>query len=488
MSTYTKKSSILTALVSSLFITNSTITSATEKPNFIIIFCDDMGYQDLQCFGAPKIKTPNIDKMAAEGMKFTSFYGQTVCGPARAALMTGSYPIKVAKVINPVQKIDIHPIIHTDEVMIPEILKEQGYTTAAFGKWDLAGHSQTKYNPRFMPNHQGFDYYFGTPSSNDQFVNLLRNEKVILEKAPMASLTKAYTDEAIQFIDKNHKQPFFVYLAHSMPHTKLGVSKPFKGKSAQGLYGDVIEELDFNTGRILDHLKKLGIDNNTYVIFTSDNGPWTVKKAHGGSALPLRSAKTSTWEGGLRIPTIIRAPGRIKAGTVSDLPASHMDLLPTLAHLSGGTVPTDRVIDGRDISKVLHEGNDSTLLDRPFFYYQHTHLQAVRQGKWKLIVPRPAKSTIVPPSWNKMIKASDVIEITTPMLINLDADISEATDVAKANPEVVTALMKQIEWAQLHIGDREKIGKEARFTSENPMIKEQEKQKKKVRKKRKPSE
>ncbi|BDS05862.1 N-acetylgalactosamine-6-sulfatase [Oceaniferula spumae] len=437
--------------------------AAADKPNFVIIFCDDMGYQDLECFGAPKIKTPRIDRMAAEGMKFTSFYGQTVCGPARAALMTGSYPLRVEKVPNPVQKIDIHPIVHTDEVMIPEILKEVGYATAAFGKWDLAGHSQTQFKPDFMPNRQGFDYFFGTPSSNDREVNLLRNEKMVKKKAAMGSLTKAYTDEAIQFIEKNHKQPFFVYLAHSMPHTKLGVSKPFKGKSAQGLYGDVIQELDFHTGRLLDKLKELEIDDNTYVVFTSDNGPWWVKKDHGGSALPLRGAKTSTWEGGLRVPTIIRAPGKIKAGTVSDQPASHMDFLPTFANLAGGTVPTDRVLDGRDLSKLLEGGSDPELKARTIFYYQHTHLQAVRQGKWKLIVPRPAKPIVVPPSWAKMVPKSDLVEITKPMLIDLDADISEQKDVANAHPEVVESLMKQIEWARRDIGDREQIGKNARL-------------------------
>lgn len=448
------------AFISSLFLVTA---SAAEKPNFVIIFCDDMGYQDLQCFGAPKIKTPRIDQMAAEGMKLTSFYGQTICGPARAALMTGSYPIKVSKVVNDEIEFDVHPMIHSEEIMIPEILKKEGYATAAFGKWDLAGHTQTAYMPELMPNHQGFDYYFGTPSSNDRIVNLLRNEKVVKQKAPMGTLTQIYTDEVIEFIDKYKDQPFFVYLAHSMPHTKLGVSKPFKGKSEQGLYGDVVEELDFHTGRLIDHLKKIGVDENTYVVFTSDNGPWAVKKKHGGSALPLRSAKTTTWEGGLRVPTIIRAPGRIKAGTVSDLPASHMDLLPTFTQLAGGEIPKDRVIDGRDISKILHEGHDDSLTSRPLYYYQHTHLQAVRQGKWKLIMPRTAKSKVVPKSWSKMVNPADVVEIIKPMLIDLDADISETTDVSDAYPEVVATLVKQIELAQINIGDRDQVGKEARF-------------------------
>lgn len=458
-----KKLLLASVLALSCTLCLNLVSALTTPPNFVIIFCDDMGYQDLECFGAPKIKTPRIDRMADEGMRFTSFYGQTVCGPARAALMTGSYPIRIAKEKNDSLEFDIHPRIHTDEIMIPEILKEVGYATAAFGKWDLAGHSQTAYIPRLMPNYQGFDYFYGTPSSNDRTVNLLRNEEVVKQKAAMGSLTKAYTDEAIQFIEENHKQPFFVYLAHSMPHTKLGVSNPFKGKSAQGLYGDVIEELDYHTGRLLDHLKELGVDDHTYVVFTSDNGPWWIKKKHAGSALPLRGAKTTTWEGGLRVPTIIRAPGYIKAGIVSDQTASHMDLLPTFAKLAGGDVPTDRVIDGRDLSTLLHEGEDPALKNRPLFYYKHTHLQAVRQGKWKLILPRPAKSTVVPNSWSKMVPASDLVEITKPMLINLDDDISETTDVADAHPEVVESLMKQLELARRNIGDREMIGKEARF-------------------------
>lgn len=436
--------------------------AAREKPNVIIILCDDLGYQDIASFGAPVIRTPRIDQMAAEGMKFTSFYGQTICGPARAALMTGCYPIKIAKVKNPNIELDVHPAIASDEVLIPEILKDQGYATAAFGKWDLAGHSQKKYFPELMPNLQGFDYFFGTPTSNDSHVPILRNDKLIQKRAAMSSLTKSYTDDAIDFINKNYKQPFFVYLAHSMPHTKLGASKGFKGKSAQGLYGDVIEELDHHTGRLLDRLKELGIDDDTYVVFTSDNGPWWVKKEHSGSALPLRSAKTTTWEGGLRVPTIIRAPGRVKAGVVSDIVASHMDLLPTFTTISGGEIPTDRVIDGRDISKLLHEGEDESLSDRPLFYYQHTHLQAVRKGRWKLVMPRSVDDGVVPASWARMVKKSDVINIDTPMLIDLDADIAETTDLASEYPELVETLVKEIEWAQKRIGDREQVGSEAR--------------------------
>lgn len=441
------------------------MAALAQPPNFVIILCDDLGYQDLGCFGSPLIKTPRIDQLAREGMRFTSFYAQPVCGPSRTALMTGCYPLRVAKKDN---RVDLHFYVHTKEVMIPEILKPLGYATAAFGKWDMAGHTQTDFDPALMPNQQGFDYYFGTPSSNDQFVNLLRNEKMIEQHADMATLTRRYTDEAIQFIEDHHTQPFFVYLAHSMPHVKLGASKDFLGKSARGLYGDVVEEIDFNTGRLLDTLKRLAVADHTYVIFTSDNGPWWIKGADGGSALPLRGAKTSTWDGGERVPCIMRAPGIIPAGTVSDELTSTMDLLPTLSKLAGGRAPADRVIDGHDISGPMRGEQNLRIPGNVFFYYQHTQLQAVRSGRWKLVLPRSTATSVVPPTWAKMIAPEDRIEIRQPMLFDLQADIGEGTDVAAAHPEVVAELAKKIEWARNDIGDADRIGRNARFFDPQP--------------------
>ena len=430
------------------------------KPSFIVILCDDLGYQDLGCFGSPLIKTPRIDQMAREGMRFTSFYGQPVCGPSRAALMTGCYPLRIAKKEN---RVDIHFYVHTKEVMIPEILKPLGYATAAFGKWDMAGHTQTDFDPALMPNKQGFDCFFGTPSSNDQSVNLLRNEQMIEQKADMATLTRRYTDEAIEFIKQHHAQPFFVYLAHSMPHTKLAASKDFLGKSARGLYGDVVEEIDFNTGRLLDTLKELGVNDNTYVIFTSDNGPWWIKGKDGGCALPLRGAKTSTWDGGERVPCIMRAPGKIPAGAACDAVTSNMDLLPTLAKLSGGQAPKDRVIDGHDVSGLMHGEKTATMPDNVFFFYQHTQLQAVRSARWKLVLPRSTETSTVPKGWDKMIAPEDRIDIKQPMLFDLDADIGEKKDVSASHPVVMAELMKKIEWAREDIGDFNRAGKHARF-------------------------
>lgn len=436
-----------------------------SKPNFVIIFTDDQGYQDLGCFGSPNIKTPNLDRMAEEGMRFTSFYAQTVCGPSRAALMTGCYPLRVAKRNNMVA---VHPELHTNEITIAEILKGEGYATGCFGKWDLAGHSQTKYVPELLPTKQGFDVYFGTPGSNDSIVNLIRNEELIEKRVSMNTLTRRYTDEAIAFIRKNHKGPFFVYIPHSMPHTKLGVSEKFEGKSERGLYGDVIEELDWNIGRVLDCIKELGLDENTYVIFTSDNGPWYLRGDNGGSSLPLRGAKTSTWEGGLRVPCIMRAPGKIPAGTVCNEMASTLDILPTLAHLAGGLVPDDRTIDGHDITNLIHGRKGAVSPTKAFYYYQNTHLQAVRSGKWKLHIARPAQPPWCP-KWARHIDPKDVFEIKGPMLFDLEHDIAEQTDVAEGNAEVVKELLELVEWARNDIGDYNRAGKNARFYDQDPI-------------------
>ena len=439
-------------------------TPAAGGPNFIIIFTDDQGYGDLGCFGSKTIRTPRLDKMASEGMKFTSFYAQTVCGPSRAALMTGCYPLRVAKRKN---QVDIHPYLHSKEITIAEVLKSAGYATACFGKWDLAGHTQRKYDPSLLPTRQGFDYFFGTPTSNDSVVNLLRNEKVIEKRADMNTLTKRYTDEAIKFITANKAKPFFVYIPHTMPHTRLGASKQFKGKSKRGLYGDVIEEIDWSVGRILDAVKDLSLDDNTYVLFFSDNGPWEIKKAHGGSAGPLRGAKTSTWEGGVRVPCIMRAPGKIPAGKVCDEIASTMDMMPTLAGLAGSKAPDDRSIDGNDIADLMHGKPNAKSPTKAFYYYAHMHLQAVRSGKWKLHLPRPAKPPWAPP-WAWHIKPEDVIKIPKPMLFDLEADIGEKMDVADKNPEVVARLLKLANWARGDIGDYNVAGKNARFYDPEP--------------------
>ena len=459
-------------LLAALFVSTGCKSAATgkiEKPNFIIIFVDDLGYNDIGCFGAKKIKTPHIDSLAKDGMKFTSFYAQTVCGPSRAALMTGSYPLRVATHKN---KVTVHPELHLNEITIAEVLKTRGYATGAFGKWDLAGHSQTRYLKDRLPLHQGFDYYYGTPSSNDSFVNIIRNNKMIELKAPMKDITKRFSNEAISFIKRNKEKPFFVYLAHPMPHVKLASNF---NKSEAGIYGDVVEEIDFYVGKILKTLKEEGLEKSTYVIFTSDNGPWYLghskwhKKIigkdaikHGGSALPLRGAKTSTWEGGLRVPFIVKAPGVVPANTIYKGMGTTMDLLPTLAGLAGAKVPKDRVLDGIDLSKVFH-AEKMEMKDRPFFYYQRTYLRAVRFGKWKLHIPGPRQDM-----WANYYLPKDVVIMKKPMLYDLENDISESKDVAAQNPKVVKQLMKYIEHARNDIGDYNRIGKNARFFDKEP--------------------
>lgn len=449
----------------------SSSAEGERPPNFVVVLVDDMGYSDLGCFGSSLILTPRLDALAEEGMRFTHFYAQHICGPSRTALMTGSHPLRVAEKGNIK---NIHPVVHSEEIMIAEVLKEKGYATGCFGKWDMAGHSQKRFHPELMPNHQGFDYFFGTPSSNDQYVDLYRNEELIEEKADMGTLTKRHTDEVIRFIEKNKEEPFFAYVPYSMVHTRLDASSDFKGKSARGLYGDTVEEIDYNCGRIIDALEQLDLVENTYFLFTSDNGPWLIRNKgrrdgespddHGGSAGPLRSGKVSTWEGGVRVPTILWAPGRVPAKTVCDKLAATIDLLPTFARLAGAEAPTDRTLDGIDISPLFAGDFDEADPERYFAYYFINSLQAVRQGKWKLHLPRPAR-----PPWlgrfsrNGHIAPEDWAGFEEPFLVDLENDPGEAESVANENPEVVARLLLLAEEIRSDIGDHNRVGKNMRF-------------------------
>lgn len=446
-------------------------SAAKRPPNFVVIFTDDMGYQDVGCFGSPDIRTPRLDAMAADGLKLTSFYAQPICGPSRAAIMTGCYPMRVAERGNTKQ---IHPVLHSDEITIAEVLKTKGYATACFGKWDLATHSQKNFLVDLFPTRQGFDSFFGTPSSNDSFVDLYRNEELIEAKTDMATLTKRYTDEAIGFMKDNADRPFFVYLPHTMPHTRLAASTDFKGHSKRGLYGDVIEEIDFNVGRMLDTINTLKITANTYVVFTSDNGPWLIKNKnfadghlpndHGGSAGPLRSGKVSTFEGGVRVPCIVWGPGRVPAGQTCDSIASTMDLLPTLAALAGAKAPTDRVIDGEDIRHLIHGDFEKANPDKAFFYYLRVHLQAVRQGRWKLQLQRETEPIGAAPfGKNNHIGPDDRIGFDVPFLIDLETDIGETTNVADQHQDVVARLLALAERMRADLGDFDRVGNNMRF-------------------------
>ena len=442
--------------------------SSGRKPNFIVFFTDDQGYNDVGCFGSPFIRTPNFDRMACEGMKFTSFYAQPVCGPSRAALMTGCYPIRIGE---PGNKKNQHTVLHPEEITIAEVLKGAGYATGIVGKWHLAGGRSNKYDPKLMPNSQGFDYFFGTPLHNGftrtvehkSFkTQLMRNGQILkdaLDQEGMDSLTGIYTEEAVKFIHSKKDRPFFLYLAHNMPHVPLGASGAFRGRSRRGLFGDVVEELDSSAGQILKTLKALNLDSNTLIVFTSDNGPWIEGHLgdYGGSASPLRGWKMSAWEGGPRVPCIMRWPGRIPAGRVCHETVTTMDLLPTFAGLAGAKLREDRAIDGRDISRLMAGDPDAKSPHEAFYFYNYLRLNAVRSRKWKLVPPRPAK----PPGTGWSGRMIDAVEKT--QLYDLEADIEERNDVADQHPEIVDKLMGLIDKARADLGDHQTVGRGARF-------------------------
>ncbi len=413
-----------------------------KRPNIVIIFADDMGYGDLGSYGNTKTPTPNLDRMARQGMRMTSFYvPQAVCSASRAALLTGRLPNRVgilgALNHNSKNGLGLH------ERTLADLLRTLGYRTALFGKWHL-GHL-----PEHLPTRHGFDEYYGLPYSNDMWpkhptakfpdLPLMEGEKIIGHNPDQSKLTAQYTERAVEFITKNKAGPFFLYLAHSMPHVPLHVSERFAGKSKQGLYGDVLMELDWSVGQILDTLKTLGIDNDTLVIFTSDNGPWLVYGSHGGSAGRLREGKGTAWEGGVRVPFIARWPGQIPAGKTSDEPAMTIDLVPTLARRTGAKLPS-HTIDGRDIWPLLvgEEKARSPHEALPFFWGRQLH--AVRAGEWKLYLPRtyPSMAGRQGKSDGLPVAATSVkagIE-----LFNLKEDLSETRDLADAQPEVVRRL------------------------------------------------
>ncbi len=430
-----------------------------DKPNFIIIFCDDAGYADVGCFGAKGFETPNLDRMAAEGVRFTDFYvAAASCTPSRAALMTGCYPQRVSlpHVLGPKAKIGIS----SEEQTIAELLKSRGYATACYGKWHLGHH------PEFLPKRHGFDDYFGLPYSNDMWprhptnksfpdLPLIEGEKIIEYNPDQTKLTTWYTERAVRFIEKNKDRSFFLYLPHSMPHVPLYVSDKFKGKSKQGLYGDVIMEIDWSAGQILSTLKRLGIDEQTLVMFTSDNGPWLSYGDHAGSARPLREGKGTTFDGGQREPCIIRWPGRIPAGTVCDESASAMDILPTLAKLAGAELPALR-IDGKDIWPLMSGRAGARSPHEALFYYRGWALEAVRSGKWKLHLPHSYRTLggRKGGTGGKPVKYEQAkIGLA---LFDLEKDIGEQHDVSAQHPEVVERLLGLADKIREDLGDSTK--------------------------------
>ena len=401
---------------------------SSQKPNIIFIYCDDLGYGDLGVYGS-RIPTPNIDRLAHEGVLFTQFYSANpVCSPSRAALLTGRYPTRtgVPRVLFPQDKtgLDLH------EVTLANMLKDAGYRTSCIGKWHLGS------APEFLPTQRGFDEYFGIPYSNDMTPRVLLDGTTVVEQtATLETLTPRYTERAIQFIEKDKTKPFFLYLPHTYPHIPLGASPRFKGKSAQGLYGDVIQELDWSTGELLAALKRNGLDNNTLVMFSSDNGPW-----YEGSPGALRGRKGSTYEGGVREPFLARFPGRIPKGIVSKGIAGTVDILPTIASLIGAALP-DVVLDGLDIWPLMTGKKPGIDRREPLLYFDDWNVQCARWGKWKLHFARYNSFVYGPaPSGGRVNLA-----LRNQELYDLENDPQESYDVAAGNPEIVKDIQSRVE-------------------------------------------
>jgi arylsulfatase A len=431
-----------------------------SKPNLVLILIDDMGYGDIAPFGSKLNRTPALDRLASEGMRLTSFLACPVCTPSRAQFMTGCYAKRVSMpaVIFPSCPTGLNP----DENTLPKLLKQQGYATMMIGKWHLGDQKE------FLPTKYGFDHYLGLPYSNDMGggeewpkdniyhgkrppLPLVRDQEVIEVVPPAAQdkLTQRYTDEAVKFIRENKDRPFFLYMPHTAVHVPLHPGDAFKGKSANGTYGDWVEEMDWSVGKVMDAIRELKLDGKTLVLFTSDNGPWLSQGKNGGTAGPLRGGKGSTWEGGVREPTIAWWPGKIAPGTSSDALTANVDVLPTFVKLAGGSVPTDRKIDGVDIWPVL-SGQARESAHGAYYYFNGNRLEAVRLGPWKLAIhPQHLGMGGEKPITAEMIKNHK------PRLYNLVEDIGENKDVAAEHPEIVEQLQKFVAEMDADLGVNE---------------------------------
>ncbi|MEL7586152.1 MAG: sulfatase [Prolixibacteraceae bacterium] len=441
-----------------------------KQPNIILIYVDDMGYGDLSCFGATRYKTPNLDRMANQGVRFTSFYvSQAVCSASRAALLTGCYSnrVGITGALMPTAKIGLNP----EEETIAEVLKKRNYKTAAVGKWHLGHHKQ------FLPLQQGFDEYTGLPYSNDMWplffdgsrnippsharkldypeLPLIKGNDKIKELKTLgdqALLTTLYTETAVDFIRRNKKNPFFLYLAHSMPHVPLAVSDKFKGKSEQGLYGDVIMEIDWSVGEIINVLEDIGISDNTLIVFTSDNGPWLNFGNHAGSTAGLRQGKGTSFEGGQRVPCVMKWPGVIPEGIVCNKLAATIDILPTLAAITRAPLPEKR-IDGVNIFPLMKGDSSAEPRQHLYYYYQKNSLEAVRNGNWKLVLPHKYRSYEGVMPGQDGYPGEYAQSETGMALYDMRRDPGERYDVKELYPEVVRELTGLAEQAREDLGD-----------------------------------
>lgn len=451
---------ISSLLFKSVPIQSQVTPTALSKPNIVLIFTDDQGYADLGTFGASDIDTPNLDAMAAAGVRLTNYYAaQPVCSASRAGLLTGCYPnrIGIHNALMPNSPIGINP----EEETLAELLHGQGYATGIFGKWHLGD------SPEFLPTRHGFDTFFGIPYSNDMWPHhpqqgpifnfdplpLYEQEQVLTYLDDQTELTREITRRSVEFIEKNRDQPFFLYVPHPQPHVPLFVSDAFKGKSGRGLYGDVIMEIDWSAGQIMEALERNGLTENTLVIFTSDNGPWLSYGNHAGSAYPLKEGKGTSWEGGVREPCIVKFPGKLPAGRILDTPVMAIDFLPTLVQLTGAQMPK-REIDGKNIWPLLSGQTETSPQEAYFFYYHVNELQALRQGDWKLVLPHRYRSmTGQQPGKDGLPGDYTHFNVEVPELFNLISDPGEQHNLSASYPDKVQELLRLAEGIRTRLGD-----------------------------------
>jgi len=432
-------------------------SQAQEKPNIVIIFCDDMGYGDLGCYGAQGWKTPKIDSIAQNGVKFTDFYvAQPVCSASRTALLTGCYPNRLG--ISGALSQRSKNGIHQDETTLAEICKSQGYATAMYGKWHLG------YQKKFLPVHHGFDDYFGFPYSNDmwpsgpvRFVKsypllpLIEDDDIVARVRDQTWMTTWITERSVEFIKQSKQKPFFLYLAHPQPHVPLYTSPTHTGSSRQGKYGDVMHEIDWSTGEVLEALKKTGVIDNTLVIFTSDNGPWMVYGNHAGGVGPLRGCKGNCWDGGVRVPCVMQWPARLKPGSVVKTPMMTIDVLPTIANLIGAPLPQKK-IDGKDAWKVIAGEQDQPVQEAYYFFYRRNSLEAMRMGRWKLQFPHQWRDSKTSPA-NDGHAGKYVTQECGLELYDLESDPGESKDVSSVYPEIVKKMQALADLKREELGD-----------------------------------